>query len=69
MFMMLICEQNIQKQKLFIETDMPLFVTWLMISESNFYSTTRRSEHLTAVSTRDISWVGKGSRCVGQLIV
>jgi hypothetical protein len=66
---MLICEKKKQKQKLSIETDMPLFVTWLMISESNFYSTTRRSEHLTAVSTRVISWVGKGSLCVGLLIV
>jgi hypothetical protein len=66
---MLICEQNTQKQKFFIETNMPLSVTWLMISESNFYSTTRKSEHLTEVSTRDISWVGKGSQCVGLLIV
>jgi len=56
-------------KKFFFETDMPLSVTWLMMSEYNFYSTSSRSEHLTEVSTRDVTWVGKGRRCVGLLIV
>jgi hypothetical protein len=53
---MLIHEQNIQKQKFFIETDMPLSVTWLMMSKSNFYCTAIRCECQTEVSARDISW-------------
>jgi len=69
MFRMLFCEQNIQKQKFVIETDMPLYVSWLMMSEYNFYSTTRRFEHLTEVNTMNISWVGKGHQSEGLLIV